>query len=212
MNQRTDTFDSLIFDMDGTLWDAVNSYCAVWDATFSTLGIDRRVSRDELIECMGLTIDEIFNRIMPSGTNYRDSFLTLLAENERIMMPQLGGTLYPDVREGIEKLAKSYKLLMASNCGAEGLTNFLTYTGLKPYFTDTITYGETGQGKDFNITLLKNRHSLHSPLYIGDTAGDCRSAHAAGVKMMHVTYGFGTAPEADLSASSFAELTAILTR
>ena len=32
-------FDSLIFDMDGTLWDAVDSYVAVWDATFAEFGM-----------------------------------------------------------------------------------------------------------------------------------------------------------------------------
>ena len=26
-------FDSLIFDMDGTLWDAVDSYCEIWNVT-----------------------------------------------------------------------------------------------------------------------------------------------------------------------------------
>ena len=25
-------YDSLLFDMDGTLWDAVDSYCAIWNA------------------------------------------------------------------------------------------------------------------------------------------------------------------------------------
>lgn len=26
-------YDAYIFDMDGTLWDAVDGYCDVWNAT-----------------------------------------------------------------------------------------------------------------------------------------------------------------------------------
>jgi len=32
--------DSLIFDMDGTLWDAVDTYAASWNLVFNELGID----------------------------------------------------------------------------------------------------------------------------------------------------------------------------
>lgn len=33
MNTTTERkFDSLLLDMDGTLWDAVDSYCAIWNA------------------------------------------------------------------------------------------------------------------------------------------------------------------------------------
>ncbi len=31
--------DSLIFDMDGTLWDAVDTYAHSWNVVFSEMGI-----------------------------------------------------------------------------------------------------------------------------------------------------------------------------
>ena len=31
--------DGLIFDMDGTLWDAVDSYVKIWNATIAECGI-----------------------------------------------------------------------------------------------------------------------------------------------------------------------------
>lgn len=205
MNQR---FDSIIFDMDGTLWDAVDSYCAVWDETSRALGIDHTVSRDELIQCMGMTIDKIYDRVAAPycPADIRDRYLELLAHNETSMMPRLGGRLYPGVRDGIEQLSRGYKLFMVSNCGAEGLKNFLSFTGLTPFITDTLTYGETMHGKDYNIALISKRNHLKAPIYVGDTEGDCRSAHSAGCPMLHVTYGFGTAPDADYSAGSFDEV------
>ena len=174
-------FDSLIFDMDGTLWDAVDSYVAVWDATFAEFGMPTgTVTREQLIECMGMPINEIYRSLVgdPSGA---DRFLKRLAENEDRLMISLGGTLYPGVKEQIPRLASRYRLFMLSNCSALGLPNFLAYTGLGEHFTDTISYGVNLQQKDHNIRLLMQRHNLTAPLYIGDTEGDCRSAHSAGI-------------------------------
>ena len=202
--------DSLIFDMDGTMWDAVDSYCKIWDVTSDAFGIRRRIGRDELLATMGLTIDQIFDRLFPDSSFDRAEYLKLLADNERKMMPELGGKLYPGVAENVPLLAKQYKLLMVSNCGADGLKNFLAFTGLGEYFTDTLTFGETGCDKPENIRLIVQRNGLKNPLYVGDTAGDCRSAHAAGGKMLHVTYGFGTCDDAEYTANSFDELTKML--
>lgn len=204
-------FDSIIFDMDGTMWDAVDSYCKIWDETSASLGIDRRVRRDELLGTMGMTIDGIFEVIFKDAKFDRREYLRLLDENERAMMPLLGGILYPGVAECVPILAKSYKLFMASNCGADGLRNFLKFTKLEPYFIDTVTFGETGFDKPHNIRLLVEKHGLKAPLYVGDTSGDCRSAHMAGVKMMYVSYGFGKCEDADYKADSFYELTEKLT-
>ena len=95
---------------------------------------------------------------------------------------------------------------MVSNCGSDGLHNFLRFTALEPYFTDTLTYCQTKLQKEGNIELLRRCHSLQSPIYIGDTEGDCRSAHAAGIPMMFVEWGFGKAPQADYRADSVEHL------
>ncbi len=54
------------------------------------------------------------------------------------------------------------------------------------------------------------RHNLTAPLYIGDTEGDCRSAHSAGIPMLLARYGFGDAPDAEYSADSFGQLAQML--
>ena len=55
--------DALCFDMDGTLWDAVDSYCEIWNRCFRKVGMDRVVARQELIACMGLNLHEILRRL-----------------------------------------------------------------------------------------------------------------------------------------------------
>lgn len=197
--------DSIIFDMDGTLWDAVDSYCKIWDETFRETGVECTVSRRQLLECMGLPIDEIFRRVVSVEVD-AGRFLSRLDVNERDMMPELGGKLYPGVAGGIPRLASRYRLFMVSNCGAEGLHNFLSFTGLSQYIEDTLTYGETRLDKAENIRLLVNRHGLKAPVYVGDTQGDCNSAHKAGIPMVFAAYGFGSCRDAEYTVAGFDDL------
>lgn len=198
-------YDSLIFDMDGTLWDAVDSYVRVWDATFDAFGMRHTANRENLVRCMGQPIEEIYRHLV-GDERHKAEFLPLLAHNENTMMATLGGILYPGVREYIPRLAERYRLFMVSNCGEFGLPNFLKFTGLGPYFTDTLSHGQTGLLKSGNIRRLIEQYGLKSSVYIGDTAGDCVSAHEAGIDMMHAAYGFGTAPGAEYMAASFEEI------
>lgn len=202
-------FDSIIFDMDGTLWDAVDSYCKIWDVTFEQMGKQQKVTRDELLKCMGMPIDEIFNTIVKINID-KDQYLTLLDKNESEMMPILGGKLYNGVFEGIKLLSNKYKLYMVSNCGAEGLNNFLSFTKLKPYINGTLTYGETLLPKLENIKLLIKRNGLCNAVYVGDTQGDCNSAHAAGIPMIFAKYGFGKCEDAEYTIESFPDLLNLL--
>ena len=202
-------FDSLIFDMDGTLWDAVDTYCKIWNTAYSRMGITAEVTRHQLLDCMGLPLDKITDLIAPAGIDRAELFRQIKEVDDELM-PKLGGTLYPGVARYIPELARHYKMYMVSNCGEKGLEYFLKYTGLAGYFTDTLTNGETGLPKEGNIRLLMERHDMKRPMYIGDTQGDCDSAHAAGIPMIHAAYGFGSCQDAEMSASSFNELADML--
>ncbi len=203
-------YDSLIFDMDGTLWDAVDSYARIWEVTSAEFGVDRKVSREELIGYMGKTLDVILAGIMNGVDVDMDKYLKRLDENESELMATLGGKLYQGVAEGIKKLSGNYRLFIVSNCGKDGLENMTRFTSLEPYFEGKLTYGETHHGKADNIKTVIEKYGLKSPLYIGDTQGDSDAAHSAGIDMCHVTYGFGQCRDAELSADSFEGLVELL--
>ncbi len=205
------TFDSLLFDMDGTLWDAVDSYCAIWNSSIADCCPGApAVDYATLATMMGKPLDEIFDRLIGSRAP-RGLFMERLTANEEKLMPELGGKLYPGVRETIAALAEHHKLFMVSNCTRLGLPNFLSFTGLKPYFTDSISFGDNNLEKDRNIALMVERHGLKAPLYIGDTAGDCHSSHAAGVPFVWARYGFGKEVAGyDYAIDSITDLTSIV--
>ncbi len=194
--------------MDGTLWDAVDSYAAVWNRTLEECGTDRHVTREELLTLMGKPLPVISSVLLPEGIGVStEEFYRLLTGFELEMIPVIGGKLYPQVESTLQYLSKKYRLFMASNCGINGLDNFLAYTGLTHFFRDTITYDHTGKGKDYNITLLASRHALRHPVYVGDTEGDSRASAAAGVPFVWARYGFGeNVSRADYVIDKFSDL------
>lgn len=205
------SYDSLIFDMDGTLWDAIDSYAEVWNRTNPEFGIKRRVVRADLLDYMGKTIDVIFRELFgqPDGID-TEEYLRRLDHWESTLMPVLGGRLYEGVVDGLRELSRKYRLFLVSNCGSDGLRNMMRFAGITPYITDTLTYGETGEGKDRNIAAIIRRHGLKAPLYIGDTQGDSDAAHAAGADMAFARWGFGSCRDAELAFDSFVQLTKTL--
>jgi phosphoglycolate phosphatase len=205
------TCDSLIFDMDGTMWDAVDSYTHIWDVTFKECNVQREpVTREELLAQMGRHLEDILADIAPAGADV-PHLLEVLDKNERALVPVLGGKLYPGVKETVKTLAESgVKLFMVSNCGSEGLKNFMAFAGITQYFTDSLTHGGTDQPKDVNIRALVERYNLKNVFYVGDTAGDCKYAHAAGVGMIGCAYGFGDVSLADYKINAFTELLNLL--
>ncbi|MDE6453087.1 MAG: HAD family hydrolase [Muribaculaceae bacterium] len=199
--------DAFIFDMDGTLWDAVDGYCDVWNATIEDFGLDcPRIDRDRLFTQMGKPLDAIMDALIP-GDYDRGEFMRRMAVFEAEIVPRRGGVLYPRVREVLEELRRrGARICLVSNCGASGLRNFFDFTGLGELFDDSAAHGINGLSKADNIALVVRRNAFRTPVYVGDTQLDIDSAHEAGIPAVHAAYGFGSAEGADASIDSFDRL------
>jgi len=200
--------DAMIFDMDGTLWDAVGTYCKVWDTIFAAIGVEREpVQYRQLLEQMGKPLDDIFDAIAGPDASYRKEFFDLLPDTENKLEPVYGGKLYPGVPETLAELKyRGVKLFMVSNCFENGLDNFYTFSGLGPMFTDRRTFGSTGCDKDINLLDLKRLYSLKRPVYVGDIQRDCDSTHKAGMEFVWAAYGFGHCSNPDFTIQQFDDL------
>ena len=197
--------DALIFDMDGTLWDAVDTYAEIWNMAFERESIERRITRADLLALIGTPIDDIMRHFVPADRV--EHLLKTIAELVVTELPRLGGKLYEGVQEGVAELSKHYKLFMLSNCDELELPIFVRYAGIESYITDTIAYGNTRLRKAENMRLLGEKHHLQHPVYVGDTDGDCRESHRAGVPFVWMSYGFGTTDNAQLQFDTFADMT-----
>lgn len=204
-NQSFKRIEAIIFDMDGTLWNALNSYAHIWNVCMAESGLGGHVCADGLLRYMGYSIDEIFKQGIistPEGFD-KEKFLRRLEEIEDSMMPTLGGKLYSGVFNGLEELNKHFVLMLQSNCSKKGLVNFMNFTHTSHLFKDYLSWGMRPKPKCENIKLLMQRNGIRQAVYVGDTQSDCDQAHAAGVPFVHMTYGFGKCADADYVFSSF---------
>src|SRR5665213_3007144 len=113
--------DSLIFDMDGTLWDAVDTYAESWNIVFNEFGIDKLITRDELAQMVGWEGKKVIDALMPGFEEEKQqAIFSAVMENRRSILPVSGGVLYDGVKEGLKQLAEKYPLFILSNC-AKGI-------------------------------------------------------------------------------------------
>lgn len=200
--------DSLIFDMDGTLWDAVDTYTASWNIVFKELGIDKTIIRDDLAKMVGWEGKKVHAAIMPEYDEAkRQAIYDKVTALRRDLIPRNGGILYEGVKEGLAQLARKYKLYIVSNCGVGIIRLFIGWAGIDEHIIDEIAYGTNHKPKHHNIKLLIDKHQLKSPVYVGDTEGDGEQSRLAGVPFVFVSYGFGETDDHDLRFDNFTDLT-----
>lgn len=186
-------YDGIIFDLDGTLWDATKVNKRAWDAAYEEMGFGRSTVTDkEFKSCMGMLIPDIARKIHPDLNGQQvEMYVRRSIENEHRLLLEQGGILYDGFYEVLESLSRHHKLCVVSNCQAGYIEIFLKVHGAEKYFTDFECPGNTGLLKADNIKLVAERNGFKSPVYVGDTLGDMNSAHQAGVPFIWASYGFG---------------------
>ena len=200
--------DAIIFDLDGTLWNTVDSCLKATSLVKEEhKDITRDVTREQIESAMGKISDEIINiyyGYLPreKGEEYANESFNKNVEN----LLKEGGTLYPNTRETIINLSKKYKLYIVSNCVKGYIESFLNTSGLKDYFDDYESYGNTLLSKGENIKLVIERNNLQNPIYVGDTSGDMEGAKIAGIPFVYAAYGFGDVESFDYKIDDISEL------
>ena len=205
------TVDSIIFDLDGTLWDSVDEIIFTWNGVIARNGFPRKlIDRKEQEGVMGLPMDEIGRRLFPNETAQRQmELMSQCIKDENEYLAVHGATLYPGAQETLEYLSKKYKLCIVSNCQKGYIEAFLQAHDLAEYFTDRLCFGETGLSKGENNRIVIQRNGFEKPVYVGDTAGDRQSAIDAQIPFVYAEYGFGTVNDYDMKISTFMELKAL---
>jgi phosphoglycolate phosphatase len=207
-DHRLGPIDGIIFDMDGTLWDATDSYVESWNLAIRAIGGDKMLNRKDLECLMGLEEKEVFHRLFPDMREEEQKKLSRLCNQKQDeYLPKAGGKLYEGVKEGLRELASHYSLFIVSNCNKNTIPNFIRWAGIENLISDFESHGNTHKSKAENIRLIIKRNKLKFPVYVGDTASDEKSAKEADVPFIHVSYGFGSSESAPLTYDNFNTLT-----
>lgn len=185
--------DSIIFDVDGTLWDSTEIVAKTWTKVLAEQTDMRMIiTSARLHQLFGQTLPDIARQLFPEETTARQlELIDLCCEEEHRALLKTPAPTYPGLEDTLKILSKKYPLYIVSNCEAGYIETFLEATGLEAYFRGHLCPGDTGNAKAANIRQIVQDYQLKEPVYVGDTEGDHRACQEAGVPFVFASYGFG---------------------
>ena len=187
-------FDGIILDVDGTIWNTTEIVARAWnraiDECFPQVP---HITADILKGQFGKTMDVIgnnlFSAIVPAD---RSLLLDKCCQCEQKAIEENQKDIaYSGVVATIKKLAERIPLFIVSNCQSGYIELVMRKNGIESCIKDFTCFGDNGNTKDKNISLIVKRNSLQKPVYVGDTQGDFEACQKAGVPFIWAAYGFG---------------------
>ena len=202
-------YESLIFDIDGTLWDSRALVAEGYNAQLKKEGMEHLcVDAERLKTLFGKVMTEIADALFESlPQEERYPLLERCMESENAHLHEDPCNIgFPGVKETLEKLAENHRLYIVSNsqCGYPELC--IRKMGLEKLIRGHLCFGDTGTTKGQTILRLMREHGIESAAYIGDTQGDLDACKEAGIPFIFCGYGLGSAESWDAKINSIEEL------
>lgn len=182
---------SLIFDIDGTLWNACKSSAIGINKGLKELGISTEFTKADIESFSGQPFAKGLQGLLPE-LELTPEVLDLLNKSEEQAILQLKGEFYPGFPELFIQLAKFHKIYLISNCQDWYLDLFIQTAQISDYIIDADCHGKSGKSKAEMLIEMIKKHQIKSPVYIGDTLGDQIACQEANIDFIWASYGFGT--------------------
>ena len=173
--------NAVIFDLDGTLWDAMDPIYSAWAAALERSALPHiALTREFLSGCMGKTPEEIGALAFPDAPRAeREAEMQKLYEYENELLCHCGGILYPGLPETLAALAQKYALFVVSNSQDGYVQAFLHWSGLTCFRDIEMVQNEPAQGL-FVWMDPSARHETRSYAAAGIEPGKATLAAAEG--------------------------------
>ena len=187
-------YESLILDIDGTLWDSRALVAEGYNIQLRREGLDHLCTDAETLKTLfGKVMTEIADNLFPDfPPEVRYPLMERCMETENKYLEENPCHIgYEGIREVLAELKKKYRLFIVSNsqCGYPDLC--VEKLGLQDLIEGHLCFGDTGTTKGQTILTLMKKYGIASAAYIGDTQGDLEACEEAGIDFIWAAYGFG---------------------
>ncbi len=202
-------FESLIFDIDGTLWDSTGLVAEGYNIQLRREGLAHLcVTGEDLKKLFGKTMTEIADVILetvPADRRY-DLMERCMAAEQELLHADPCHIGFPGVKETLQQLKKKHRLFIVSNSQKGYPEIVIEKMGLEGLIEGHLCFGDTGTSKGRTIRTLMDRHGIQSACYIGDTQTDYQATLDAGIPFIFCAYGFGNPTGWDEKIERFEDL------
>lgn len=201
--------ESLIFDIDGTLWDSRALVAEGYNIQLHKEGLDHLcIDAQKLKPLFGMTLDDLAKHLFPMlALEQRMELIRRCTESEQRYLEQHPCQVgYCGIKQTLETLAKTHRLFIVSNANRGYPELCMEKLGLSHLFEGHLCFGDTGTVKGETIRTLMKRHNIRSAAYIGDTQSDGEAAALAGIPFIWASYGFGSPAAYDEKITAPADL------
>ena len=203
--------NSVIFDLDGTLWEAIESTYKSINCIANKYDL-KDVSKDTVCKGFGLNKEECAKLFFPDlefdkSTKLMDEIGVINVE----YLKNNGGNVFKGEKEVLNKLVDKYDLYIVSNTAEiEYIRAFLKSADVEELFKDYIAASSLNISKANAIKKIIKDNKIESAVYIGDTIIDLEAAKNNGIPFVYAKYGFGKNLNAKYSISDIKELPNVL--
>ena len=197
----------IIFDMDGTLWDTVDSSYEAAKRVADKYDEVKDISRETIQKGMGSSrVENGFNFMPYLEPDKRDFYMGKINDEVMKVIEEKGANIYDGVVDTIKELSKEYKLGIITNNNDKYVELFINFAELNGFFVDYLGTSGRDMSKTDAIRLMCERNNEPHSYYVGDIKKDKLACSAAGQTFIHARYGFDPNLECEYHIDSFSEL------
>lgn len=214
--------ESIIFDMDGTLFQTDNILELALDDAFEKLRSMKYWTGETPIaayrEIMGAPLPKVWETLLPEHSmEVREQtdayFLERLIENIKLGK----GALYPNVKETFEYLTSNdYSIYIASNGLTAYLQAIVDHYHLDHWVTETFSIQQIDTlNKSDLVKTIKENYNIQKGVVVGDRLSDINAAKDNGFLAIGCNFDFAQVDElvhADVVINELLELKTVLSR
>lgn len=206
---------AVIFDLDGTLWDARQVAIPAFREVLTTLGLPLP-SDEVLAHTLGYPLHEIWEMLLPPEHRHLSLWADQLMERaELCLVDELQVLPFPGVHETLSHIRDlGYKTYICSNCSPNYLEFVTHQLDLVTLFDARYCAGQfPGLTKVDLVALVKERHHITGGYMVGDRFHDMLAGQANSLLTVGCSFGTGQPTElarADFTIATFASLKSII--